>query len=171
MPVTSHYPTDPTATPAPNACLFGGGLPTPFCHIPDLIVSDAATQTLPSTWPEPIYEGDDGYLCIGEDGDGEIIASHGDGGIVVQPNNDPIVYAARVDMQRSSGVWGIARRDVSSLEIVDAARPHGVLANLALAKGWDVKIFIAPVSSSALTLTAFDASDRPLAHTTLPPCC
>lgn len=175
---TPDYPTEPTATPAPNACFFGDALMTPFCHVPNLTVSDGATQPL-TTWDPPtggpstdfIYEGADGYICIGEFADRTIEMSHGDGGIVVPPNDNPIVYAARIGMQRSSGVWGIARRDVTRVEVVDAARPHGVFANLALAPGWDTKIFIAPVSSSQVIITAFDAAGRQLDRTTVPPCC
>ena len=177
-PDTAQYPTDPTVTPAPNACSFGGASPSPFCLTPRAIVSGGVTQT-PATVVEPpgasdavlTPQGAHGYMCTNANSDGSVSMSDGQKAFVVEPDDDPIVYAGRVDLARSSGVWGIARRDVASVEVVDAARPDGVLANLQLIPGGDLRLFIAPVSSSPVTITALDESGHQLAHTTVPPCC
>ena len=79
--------------------------------------------------------------------------------------------ASRVDLARSSGVWGIVPPGVASVQIVDAARPNGVLAELDRLPGGDLRVFISPVSSSAVTITALDKSGHELAHTVVPKCC
>jgi hypothetical protein len=144
------------------------------CRLPTMIVSDAATRTL-ATWTTPsggtgsrIYSGARGYICIGQDGNGAIWMSDGEQGILVEPNDHPIVYASRIDLARSSGVWGIVPLTVTGVQIVDAARPDGTRAELDLLPGGDHRVFLAPASSSDVTIIALDTSSHELARTVVP---
>jgi hypothetical protein len=169
---TSSFPTAATATPAPNVCVFGGM--SPGCVYPSVLVSGGATQTPGAAAPPSgntagglFYGAADGYLSFSLEPDGYVYVCHGEVGMLVAPNDDAIVYAARVGLPRSSGVWGIVPLRVHSVRVADAARPRGVPAHIDPLPGGGFKIFVAPVSLSDVTLTALDESGRTLAETTI----
>jgi hypothetical protein len=108
-------------------------------------------------------------MGVSGNADGSVTMLDGQRAIIVEPLDQPIVHAARVDLARSSGVWGIVSSEVASTEVVDDARPSGVTAYLAAIPGVNLKLFIAPASSSRVTVTALDKAGRQLAQTTLPP--
>jgi hypothetical protein len=89
-------------------------------------------------------------------------------GILVQHNDNPIVYASRIGLARSSGVGGIASLGVAGVRVADAARPHGVLAEPDRLPGGDLQVFITPVRSSAVTVTALDQAGHQLATAIVP---
>lgn len=173
--VTSSYPTGSTATPAPNVCVFTGE--SPGCLLPTMIVADGTTETLttwlnptPQTDSGPMLNGAGGYICVFENADRTVSMSDGTHGILIRPSATPIGYASRIGLVRSAGVWGIVSVGVATVRIGDAARPHGVLAELHPI-GSDFQVFIAPVSSSPVSITALDKSGNRLAQTVLPECC
>jgi hypothetical protein len=107
-------------------------------------------------------------MSVSGNADGSVTMLDGQHAIIVEPDGDPIVHTARVDLLRSSGVWGIAGPQVASVQVADAARPSGAAAYLSAIPGVHLKLFIAPVSSSQATITALDSAGRQLAQTTVP---
>lgn len=176
----------PTRTPPPDTCHFTGS--SPGCPSPvSVVVEGTSTRTLARPTEVRLRSiggfgrwggRTGGPMCFAEFPDRSIQMSNDDQVTLIRHNEQFIVYAHLIELARSPGVWGVVTAQTATVRVQDSTRSDGIAATLySLSIGGGTaerppgvradQVFIAPVSSGPVTVTAYDASGSPLASSRL----
>lgn len=117
-------------------------------------------------------------MSISEYADGSVVLCNNETALLVMHNDDPLIFAGRTELARSFGVWGIISPAAAEVSISDPSRPDPIPAPTRLISGGidgrdpitaaALRVFIVPVGSGPVTVTAYDALGKEIANAEIP---
>ena len=158
-----------TVPPAPDTCSWGPdeGMASPGC--PYAATFEAVDGSVVATGSGAIPPGTaaaDGFgrwggrgggsMCFGAYADRTVLLTNGDEAVLVRPGDTPLRYVARTELTASDAIWGVLGSRVSRVSLTDPARGDRQVTVSSTVLGPGSTVFVAPVGTGPVTLTAFD---------------
>lgn len=156
--------------PAPDTCSWGPdeGMASPGC--PYAATIEAVDGSVVATGSGAIPPGTaaaDGFgrwggrggssMCFGAYADGTVLLTNGEEVVLVRPGDTPLRYVARTELTASDAIWGVLGGLVSTVTLTDPARGGKPVSVSSTVLGPGSAVFVTPVGTGPITLTAFDA--------------
>lgn len=156
--------------PAPDTCSWGPdeGMASPGC--PYAATIEAVDGSVVATGSGAIPPGTaaaDGFgrwggrggssMCFGAYADRTVLLTNGDEVVLVRPGDTPLRYVARTELTASDAIWGVLGSLVSTVTLTDPARGGKPVSVSSTVLGPGSTVFVTPVGTGPITLTAFDA--------------